>query len=101
HDVIPEVGLIEVRTLRRPGRAIALLAAFLLVAGGVVLAHDGSAPAARTKVVTNIDHGTDGVGATLGRTLGFGASVLPQFNFAAIVCPILNFLAAAFGQFSS
>lgn len=100
-DLIQEAGPVEVRPTRRPWRAVSVLAALALVFGGVVLARASSDPATydKSEVVTNIDDGTavvDGLGATLGRTMGFGQQA--QFDVAglirAIVCPIFAALAS-------
>ncbi len=86
---------------------MSVLAALALVLGGIALANGTDTGVPRTNVVTNIDDGqavVDGAGATLGRTLGFGAAAQPQIDVGAlirsIVCPILDSLASGpFGAF--
>ncbi len=92
-DVIREAGPVSTSTAPRSRRAVSIFAALALVLGGVALAHGADPDTPKTSVVTNIDDGravVDGAGATLGRTLGFGAAVAPQFNVGAIVCGILD-----------
>jgi len=96
-----------VQSTRRSWRAVSVLAAVALVFGGIVLARASSDPVSydKSQVVTNINDGSaviDGVGATLGRTLGFGqqAQIDVGALIRSIVCPILAALAGGpFGGF--
>ena len=105
-DTIRVAGPVEVRSTRRSWRAVSVLAAVALVFGGVVLAR-ASDPTTydKSQVVTNINDGSaviDGVGATLGRTVGFGqqAQIDVGALIRSIVCPILAALATGpFGGF--
>lgn len=77
----------------RPMRVLTIFVAVALVLGGVALARSAGSNPSQPKVTSSREvPGVDGVGAVLGRSLGFGAPVA-QISITAIVCPILEALA--------
>jgi len=102
-DTIQVAGPVQTQT-RRSWRAISVVAALALVLGGLVLARGSDTSAFdKSEVVTNIEDGSavvDGAGATIGRSLGFGAAPQAQFfDICGIIRPILLALANSFGGF--
>jgi len=96
-NLIREAGTVEVQRPRR-WRAVSVFAALALVLGGIALTRAADDAVPKTDVVTNIEGGqavVDGAGATLGRTLGFGAPTA-QLNIPDFVCDILASILASF-----